>query len=240
MKRPPERAHYLNMPLNRYGVLKGAVLHRLRPKTNADHFQILVTDGTAQHRIAVNVLSKEKPPELLYFTTAMLPPAMKTALKKLPDGFTSLPSAAGGLALDFVRGGLFQKSDMTVLPNIKPGPKNDLGDVLDDAVMEAVHADKPRIYAFGQAWGPERKRDQYFDFDPGSGIHDIHMNQGNAPAFKKDDGVWQDGGLVLQFPAEGGKPEKWIGVFLAFQSQNWDTDAKGHAKKKAKAKSAGS
>ncbi|MFN0104598.1 MAG: DUF2278 family protein [Bryobacteraceae bacterium] len=228
------------MPLNRYGVLKGAVLHRLRPKTNNDHYQILVTDGVAQHRIAVNVLSKEKPSELLYFTTESLPAKMKTALKKLKDGFTPLPSKAGGLALDFVRGGMFKQSDMKVLPNIKPGPKNDLGDAIDEAVMDAIHADKPRIYAFGQAWGPEKnKRDKYFDFDPGSGIHDIHMNQGNVPRFKKDDGIWQDGALALHFPAEGGKPEKWVGVFLAFQSQGWNTDAQGHVKKKAKAMGAG-
>jgi uncharacterized protein YukJ len=30
-----------------------------------------------------------------------------------------------------------------------------------------------------------------------------------------------------------------VGVFLAFQSQSWDTDDKGHAKKKAKAVGAG-
>ena len=239
MKRKGGAGHYRVVPLNRYGVLKGAVLHRLRPKTNKDHFQILVSDGKAQHRIAVNVLSKEKPPELLYFTTNTLPVGMRTALKKLKDGFTPLGSKPGGLALDFVRGGLFTKAQMTVLPNIKPGPKNDLGDLLDEAVMDAVHADKPRIYAFGQAWGPETKRDQYFDFNPGSGIHDIHMNQGNVATFKKDDGVWQDGGLVLHFPAEAGKAEKWVGVFLAFQSQSWDTDEKGHAKKKAKAVGAG-
>ena len=189
MKRYRDWGHYADMPLNRYGVLKGAVLHRLRPKTNKDHFQILVTDGKAQHRIAVNVLSKVKPSELSYFTTSTLPAGLRASLKKLKDGFTPLGSKPGGLALDFVRGGLFAKADMTVLPNIKPGPKNDLGDFLDEAVMDAVHADKPRIYAFGQAWGPEKKRDQYFDFNPGSGIHDIHMNQGNVAAFKKDDGV---------------------------------------------------
>lgn len=228
------------MALNRYGVLKGAVLHRLRPKTNKDHFQILVTDGKAQHRIAVNVLSKEKPSELLYYTTAALPAKLRAALKKLKDGFTPLPSRPGGLAMDFVRGGLFAKSDMQVVPNIKPGPNNDLGELIDGAVMDAVHAAKPRVYAFGQAWGPEKnKRDAYFDFDPGSGIHDIHMNQGNVPRFKKDDGVWQDGALVLHFPAEGGKAERWVGVFLAFQSQGWDTDEQGHVRKKPKAKGAG-
>jgi hypothetical protein len=52
------------------------------------------------------------------------------------------------------------------------------------------------------------------------------MNQGNSPRFKGDDGVWQDGGLLLHFPGES----RWVGLFLAFQSQAWHTDdSTGHA-----------
>ena len=46
------------------------------------------------------------------------------------------------------------------------------------------------------------------------------MNQGNSGAFAGDDGVWQDGGLLLHFPA----PSQWVAIFLAFQSQAWHTD----------------
>jgi uncharacterized protein YukJ len=57
------------------------------------------------------------------------------------------------------------------------------------------------VYAFGERWGPEPdNRDQYFGFKPGNGIHDIHMNQGNSEEFMKNDGVWQDGGMLLHFP----------------------------------------
>jgi hypothetical protein len=52
------------------------------------------------------------------------------------------------------------------------------------------------------------------------------MNQGNSARFRGDDGVWQDGGLLIHFPGEG----RWVGIFLAFQSQAWHTDdATGHA-----------
>jgi hypothetical protein len=52
------------------------------------------------------------------------------------------------------------------------------------------------------------------------------MNQGNVPPFLGDDGVWQDGGLVLQFPST----QQWVAIFLAFQSQAWHTDdTTGHA-----------
>src|SRR5262249_6408442 len=52
------------------------------------------------------------------------------------------------------------------------------------------------------------------------------MNQGNSASFQKDDGVWQDGGLLLHFAGEA----RWVAVFLAFQSQTWHTDdTTGHA-----------
>ena len=52
------------------------------------------------------------------------------------------------------------------------------------------------------------------------------MNQGNSEKFRGDDGVWQDGGLLLHLPRES----RWIGIFLAFQSQKWHTDDNtGHA-----------
>jgi hypothetical protein len=65
-----------------------------------------------------------------------------------------------------------------------------------------------------------------FGFDPGNGVHDVHMNQGNSPRFRVDDGVWQDGGLLLHLPGES----RWVAIFLAFQSQAWHTDdTTGHA-----------
>ena len=66
---------------------------------------------------------------------------------------------------------------------------------------------------------------EYFGFIPGNGVHDVHMNQGNVGGFVHDDGVWQDGGLLLHFPAQG----QWTAVFLKFQSQSWHTDDRtGH------------
>src|SRR5262249_36941429 len=77
-----------------------------------------------------------------------------------------------------------------------------------------------RLYAVGQRWGPETIPDKIFGFRPGNGVHDIHMNQGNSQRFRQDDGVWQDGGLLLHYPAR----DQWVGIFLAFQSQAWHTD----------------
>ena len=51
------------------------------------------------------------------------------------------------------------------------------------------------------------------------------MNQGNSGPFAADDGAWQDGGLMLHFPAQN----QWVAILLAFQSQAWHTDDRtGH------------
>ena len=69
--------------------------------------------------------------------------------------------------------------------------------------------------------GPEPTTpDKVFGFKPGNGVHDIHMNQGNVGSFVKDDGVWQDGGILIHFA----DADRWAAIFLAFQSQAWHTD----------------
>ena len=61
------------------------------------------------------------------------------------------------------------------------------------------------------------------------GIHDIHMNQGNpvAGGFNKDNGVWQDGALLIHLPSKG----TWTAVFIAFQTESWSTDSAGDPEK---------
>ena len=51
------------------------------------------------------------------------------------------------------------------------------------------------------ALGAASRLTRNFGFDPGNGVHDIHMNQGNSRRFPGDDGVWQDGGLLIHFPS---------------------------------------
>jgi len=120
----------------------------------------------------------------------------------------------------------FDHSQMRPLPMNLPGPDNDLNEAVDRAVQAAIAEEDAFVCAFGQRWGPEpATRDKIFGFLPGNGIHDIHMNQGNSPRFVKDDGVWQDGGLLFFFPST----HRWTAVFLKFQSQTWHTDDKtGH------------
>ena len=216
------------MPLHKYGVLAGkAVAARREEDDDTPHYQVEVHASGTRFRIAVNVRSSQQPPDLLYLIKENFEHPILERLSNLPEGFTLLPPQPAGMALDFIRGNLFDHSEMRLLPSHLPGPDNDLSDRIEHYVKRAIDESDAVMYAFGQRWGPEQGvPDKVFDFQPGNGIHDIHMNQGNNAAFRDDDGVWQDGGLVLHFPASN----QWVGVFLAFQSQAWHTDdVTGHA-----------
>ena len=213
------------MPIANYGVLKGTVVGHDRDADD-DHYQVLVRAGRTLHRIAVNVRSSapKSPSTLLFAASTSLPATMTEALRKLPAVFQKVPSRPGGLALDYLRSGIVKTKTMKPLPPDQPGLDNDLKDAIEASVLRAMKEAGSLVHALGAKWGPEAdKRDRYFGFLPGNGVHDIHMNQGNAGKYRKDNGVYQDGALVFEFPGA-----RWKAYFFAFQSQSFDTDAGGN------------
>ena len=209
------------MALKNYGVLKGRPIARRLGFGASPHYQVHIIDANDDYRIAVNVKSKQSPSELLYLIVENYAHSLVDELKALPTGFTLLERAPGGLALDYIRANLFRPDQMVPLPFDVAGPDNDLNEKIDYHVQRALAEEDAAIYAFGERWGPEpNSRDKYFGFKPGNGIHDIHMNQGSVEEFQKYNSVWQDGGMLLHLPSD----DRWVAVFLAFQSQCWHTD----------------
>lgn len=209
------------MPLKNYGVLKGQATEvRLATNQNA-HYQVRLIANEFNYRIAINVQSALEPSELEYVILENFTHPIIEKIENLPFGFSELVSGPSSGALDYIRGNLFERALMRPIPFNVPGPDNDLNDKINSIMQRAMADEKAVIYAFGESWGPETtKQDRYFAFLPGNGIHDIHMNQSNVGKFVGDDGVWQDGGLLVNFPQQN----QWVAVFLKFQSQGWHTD----------------
>ena len=212
------------MPIKDYGVLKGKASRRILATKNSEHYQILVNHDNNAHRIAINTQSATAPSQVLFYAVDDFHHSITDALlqSNLPDAFTPLPSKPDGLALDFIRGNLFDVAQMVPLDSNVPGDNNDLNDKLDLFVQQAISDDDAVVYAFGQHWADTSGADQYFpEIKPSVGIHDIHMNQGNPQGnYLKDNGIYQDGGLIFHFPARN----RWAAVFTAFQSQSFHTD----------------
>ena len=218
-----------NPAKRRYGALRGKIVAtgEERNDTQSPHYQIMVVADGQPWRVAVNVKSTDRGKAadssfVLYRVVEDFRHPMLETLKAFEDGFSPIAAGAENDGLDYIRGNLFDPKDLRLLPPDEPGDGNDLNDVID-AHIERVKDDPDAVlFAFGQPWGPEDSPDKTFHFKPNRGVHDIHMNQGNpiAGGHAGDNGVWQDGGLLLWFP----KADRWVAVFLAFQSQSWHTD----------------
>ena len=208
------------MPLKHYSVLKGRPMNNRLATGDNPHYQVLVSADGEFHRIAVNVRSADGS-EVEFLVRSRFEHPITAELEPLAEGLHPAPSRPGGFALDFIRGNLLQPWEMKPLPLAAAGPDNDLNEKIDSYVQRAMSDESAMVYAFGETWGPEKKADQYFGFKPGRGIHDIHMNQGNPPGkFGQDNGPWQDGGLIFEFPNQ----RQWVAIFLKFQTQAWHSD----------------
>ncbi|KAJ6171081.1 hypothetical protein N7470_000148 [Penicillium chermesinum] len=105
--------------------------------------------------------------------------------------------------LDYIRTpGLVDIKSGQVLPADASGPNNDILDKLEPILQDAIRQ-KATAFIWGSSYG--------------SGIHDIHMNQGSKPSFSN--GIYEDGALFFKFP-DG----HWEAVFLAFASQRIPTN----------------
>ncbi|WP_417670223.1 DUF2278 family protein [Roseibium sp.] len=214
------------MSLSNYCLLKGYASDLCLDDDRNPHIEIRIEDGTNSHRIAMNVRSKFHPHDLLYALQHNLASPLLDVVKELPAGMTDLSRKRDTISIDYIRDGLVAKKDMTLAPFQLEGPINDLRDYILPLVQAALNDTDVTFYAFGERWGPENRRpDKYFGFLPGSGIHEIHMNQGSTGSHAAGNGVRQDGALLIHFA----QTDSWVGVFLCFQTQSWRTDERtGH------------
>lgn len=116
---------------------------------------------------------------------------------------------------------------MRILPPDVTGPDNDLQDLIQHYVERALDDPTVRVSAVGGRWHNTKADHIFPEISPTTGVHEIHMNQGNSHPHEEQDGVWNDGGLLIHLP----KPNaRWVAFFFAFQNQTFNTDdVHGHA-----------
>ncbi|PKM51649.1 MAG: hypothetical protein CVV02_05105 [Firmicutes bacterium HGW-Firmicutes-7] len=217
------------MSLQSYGLLKCKVISTKEERgLNRPHYNIHARAGTEQYRISINIKSDTSPSELLFYTIEDFQHDITSKISDLPYGFF----VSQDVSIDYIRGEMgFERADMNKIICDRPGPNNDLNEKLTHYMNQATVSEDIDMYVFGSKWKSNNycKPDRIFGFHPSMGMHDIHMNQGNTKHWKNDDGVWQDGCILIHFPSK----DEWVGIFLAFQSQSWNNDdCTGHAKKK--------
>ncbi|KNG91687.1 hypothetical protein ANOM_000196 [Aspergillus nomiae NRRL 13137] len=170
-------------------------------------------NSQGEGRAAINIKSGDKSDSrLVFWLVKNFENFQNERLRELKPGFHllegTMEQAPNGLALDYIRGNLFHRETGRLLPHDIPGPDNDILDELIPVLDGAVDHDSV-IYIFGS------------HFNTGNGIHNVHMNQGSPKKWKSDNGIYQDGGILLDFG------DHWKGVFIGFASQAVHTDAEG-------------
>ena len=201
------------MPIPRYGVWKGTPTE-WNGRAKPDHGHITFTDGNENNLdAAVNVESSSKDTRLVYWMLRDFDGSHPIAqqLATLDPGFYA-QHGEGSLGLDFLRGNFLDIKAGILVSHDAPGAGHDVLDYLDPILNQAVSS-QATIYIYGS---------KYDGHDGQDGIHDIHMNQGNMGHWMRDNGAFQDGGIILQF-SDG----HWEGVFFAFAVQAYETDKRG-------------
>lgn len=186
---------------------------RQDPRT--PHITVQLSSGSSNNSndeatAEINVKSTDKDTRLVYWVNKNFSHPITTTFRNLPLGLKNIQSSSSSdLALDFQRTkpALLDLDAGQVLPSYAKGPNNDILDKLEPILNQAIE-EKARLYIFGQS---------YHDRDGESGIHDVHMNQGNSK--KYGNAVYSDGSFFVQF-ADG----HWEAVFLAFASQRLPTN----------------
>ena len=209
-----------------YGVLRGRPdRFKREDNTSSPHLQIRVLeDGGQPWRIAVNVQSDTGSHVAFWVVDPLVGHPLLASLPGRSQGFSTVAPNAGQ-ALDFVKAPLFDVALGRVLPPTGTASGDDLQDLLS-LFLDQCKAAGGEIYAFGAKF--EQNLHKPIDIEFGNtdglhGIHDVHMNQGNVGSHAGDNAVFLDGGLILRFP------DRFMGLFLAFQSQRVPTDAAGNA-----------
>ena len=216
----------------KYGVLRGRPDRWVREQGEATpHLQIRVVDDVGEPwRVAVNVQSDTGSEVVFWIVDPLTAHPILAGLPGRASGFTTLAPTAGQ-ALDYVRAPMFEWRNGRALPASGSASADDLQDFL------ILHLEKCRdaageLYAFGAKF--EQNLHKPIDQDFGNvdglhGVHDIHMNQGNQGAHSGDNGAFHDGGVVLAYA------DRYVGLFLGFQTQRVPTDAGGAPTPDAKA-----
>jgi uncharacterized protein YukJ len=220
------------MPVENYGVFTGMVTKDQREiGTGKVHFQFKMAAGADVIRVPVNVLSDSQGALesrlLKYIIIDDFRHPVTEAIEALGDGWHPLEHEPGGAALDYRRGNLFKEADMRILPPDVAGPDNDLQDLIQHYVERALNDPTVKVSAIGGRWLNSKVDNIFPEISPSTGVHEIHMNQGNAAGHTDEDGVWNDGGLLIHLPEPD---DRWVAFFFAFQNQTFNTDdVEGHA-----------
>ena len=199
------------------------------------HLWVILSAGGRDYFATINVRSNKDEPgdpvgkSYLYYLvdTDFKHPIVPSILAR-PQGLSEVERSWAGGAMDFQRANLFNPNAMRVLPAEgagEDGLAHRLGGLFDLARQQDSD-----VFFYGNAFAKDnpRQTDAAFGFTPDTpfGLDNVHMAQGDPRDVNirlHENGAWHDGAAFLWDP----RSQRMTGIFLAFQSQSWHTNASG-------------
>ncbi|REG50930.1 uncharacterized protein DUF2278 [Paraburkholderia sp. BL6669N2] len=146
-------------------------------------------------------------------------------IRGLEPGLKNQTSSYEDGALDYIKGNLFDPRKMRVLPSQSRGG-DDLVHRLS-ALLTLARDQNDDIVIFGSQFRTSpHQTDAVFGETPRFGIDNTHMAQGDPPDIDErlhENGPWHDGAIFLLST----NTDRVTVIFLAFQTQSWQTDSQG-------------
>lgn len=215
------------MPIPAYGVWKASPVsfsvERVRHDPDTPHGYLIFEDGVStlpELQAAINAKSKSSDSRLVYWIIEDFKHPILDRVKPLPKGWKSIGPNTGNdpnrLSLDYLRDGLVDLKEGTVVPHDIDGEKNDIADFMEAFFAKAIQ-DKEKGIVY--IWGSQYREK--------TGLHNVHMNQGSVGDFADQNGPNLDGGVIVEYK------DHWEAFFIAFASQAVKTQPDGQPDSKS-------
>ena len=176
--------------------------------------------GTEQWDTAINVGTNDSDDLLKYKLIYDFQHSILATLKAANAGFTDLTGTNALPALDFLRNDVLAQTGSWRDSDVMDGTENPEPVASLLRLLKKARASNADVYIFGRTYTTG-----------GSGIHDVHMNQGSTSNSFLNSGddhndhndIWQDGAVIVDFS----QPQA-AGYFTAFTQQMVPTDDLGN------------
>lgn len=133
------------MPIDNYGVWVAKPVRvsaeRAEQDPRSPHIDLYYKnqeDDSEEFRASINVKSLSEISELVFWLLPNFQHPIVNNLRDLNRGFQQIPSHAGGIALDYIRGNLMHFREGRILPHDLPGSRNDIIDYIMPELQSAI------------------------------------------------------------------------------------------------------
>lgn len=227
-------------------------------RSHLSHFNLTTSAAGEGYQVNIDIQSHPHEADVKYYIIenfgggdgskdAGTDASLKQQFADIQEGFTPLQPEPGGLALDLVKNPLFCVDD---LKDATPQTPDEISQMLNgylenpDTVASLIvfgtkyddsnndyheqynhyhYHDHNDWHRDRHMYGVRRYREDPQSQLPPRGVDDVHLNQGSGPQHSKDNGPYQDGALFIEH-----QDGSYTGIFFAFASQCFDTDANGN------------